>query len=204
MSLKTSVQCSCKFWYPIRPLLWRLRILIDGWDKKCLLAYILHLFLYLFSCFIQYFVIKESLYWIDRAFLTHSVTCLRLRYAKTFIWINAYYVLRKRAYILLFWGFELNWTYVIGRIYQKDWTHDWTQFLIFLDCPSLIHTFYGTHAALQINILNNFSTSKAEKKHTYIKYLTESLIKKWNLWFIRWNANTFKYLRYIETFNIFF
>lgn len=124
-------------------------IMIDGWDKKCLLAYILHLF-YPFSFFIKYFVIKESLYWIDRAFLTHSVTCLRLRYAKTIISINAYYVLGKRAYILLFWGFELNWTYVICRIYQKDWTHDWTQFLIFLDCPSLIHTFYGKLAALQI------------------------------------------------------
>lgn len=137
---------------------------IDRWMGQKMPACIYLTFISLsFSCFIKYFVIKESLYWIDRVFLTHSVTCLRLRYAKTIIWINAYYVLGKRAYILLFWGFELNWTYVICRIYQKDWTHDWTQFLIFLDYPSLIHTFYGTHAALQINILNNFSTSKAEK-----------------------------------------
>lgn len=154
---------------------WDLKCRSMDQTKKCLLAYILHLFFfYPFNCFIKYvdniIYIKECIQWINRAFLRHSVT---FSYKLTSSLCKNLYLNQKRLLISRF-GTYIVVLYIWIELNICNWP-DMSEELetgldkssYNLDCPSLIYTLYSTLAAIQIAIHNNYSTSEAEKKYLF-------------------------------------
>lgn len=106
--------------------LWIFRMSIDESDKKNACLHISYIYFFIFflivNCFNKYVVIKECVYWIIRALLTH--------------WVTISFKLTS-SLCKMIWRFELNWTYAFAQICRNN-TGSYTRFYI-LDCPSLIH-----------------------------------------------------------------